>query len=437
MASVTKLPRGEKALQFYDHTEKRRTIRVGKLTQKQAERMVDRIEALVAARATRSLIDADTVEWLAEVSDTIHAKLVGFDLCSPRVEVTPAEPEPTPEVVTVGKFLADYLAMRTDVRPLTMRNLKESAARVEKYLGKQKPIAEVTALDADGYNLHLRQTLGENTVRRLVSRARQFFAAALRGRLVTENPFGHLKNLKVRSVKERQAFVSRETTYKLLDAAPDAEWRAIIGLARFVGLRVPSELFKLRWEDIDWATNRITIHSPKTATFGKSKRVVPIFPEVLPLLLDVAESRPEKSEFVVSKYRVGCENLRTGLLRIAKRAGVEPWPKLFVNLRASRATELAEHYPGYLAAEWLGHSEAVANEHYRQVTEDQFRRAATEATGALHGALQYTAESSGTEGKQKREPLAAAPIVPVFSALFASTGELLVPLRGFEPRLPD
>ncbi len=437
MASISKLAKGEKAIQFYDHTEKRRTIRVRHLTMSQAERMADRIEALVAARATRSLIDADTIKWLSEIADSIHAKLVGFDLCSPRVAAAPTEPEPTPEVVTVGKFLGDYLAMRTDVRPLTARNLRESAARLEKFLGKGRPIAEVTALDADGYNLHLRKTLGENTVRRLVSRARQFFSAALRGRLIAENPFGHIKNLKVRSVKERQAFVTRETIHKLLDAAPDAEWRAIIGLARFVGLRVPSELFKLRWEDIDWAGNRITIHSPKTAAFGKSKRVVPIFPEVLPMLLDAAEARPDNSEFVISKYRGGSENLRTGLLRIAKRADVEPWPKLFVNLRASRATELAEHYPGHVAAEWLGHSEAVANEHYRQTTDEHYRRAATEATGALHGALQYNAESSGTEGKKKREQPTRPLIIPVNSAPFGFTTEEGIPLRGFEPRLPD
>ena len=32
----------------------------------------------------------------------------------------------------------------------------------------------------------------------------------------------------------------------------DAEWKAIIALARYGGLRTPSETMALRWIDIDW-----------------------------------------------------------------------------------------------------------------------------------------------------------------------------------------
>ena len=49
-------------------------------------------------------------------------------------------------------------------------------------------------------------------------------------------------------------------------------------------------------------------------------------------------------------------------------------PKLFQNLRASRATELAAEHPGHVAAEWLGHSTAVAQKHYWQVTDADFDR---------------------------------------------------------------
>jgi len=68
------------------------------------------------------------------------------------------------------------------------------------------------------------------------------------------------------------------------------------------------------------------------------------------------------------------------LERIIAKAGLKAWPKLFVNLRASRATELVEHFPGHVAAKWLGHSEAVANEHYRQTTAEHYARVAAEPT---------------------------------------------------------
>ena len=58
MASVTRLSNGEKAVQFFDHTRARRTIRVGKLTIKQANHIGERVDCLVAARASVQLSTA-------------------------------------------------------------------------------------------------------------------------------------------------------------------------------------------------------------------------------------------------------------------------------------------------------------------------------------------------------------------------------------------
>ena len=45
-------------------------------------------------------------------------------------------------------------------------------------------------------------------------------------------------------------------------------------------------------------------------------------------------------EFVITRYRDTISNLRTQFLRIIDKAMVEPWPRLFQNLRASCETEL-------------------------------------------------------------------------------------------------
>jgi hypothetical protein len=44
-------------------------------------------------------------------------------------------------------------------------------------------------------------------------------------------------------------------------------------------------------------------------------------------------------------YRQQNANLRTQFERILKRAGIQPWERLFQNLRASRETEMANQYP--------------------------------------------------------------------------------------------
>ena len=47
--------------------------------------------------------------------------------------------------------------------------------------------------------------------------------------------------------------------------------------------------------------------------------------------------------------------------------------KLWQNLRASRATELAGVFPGHVASAFLGHSERVAQKHDWQVTDEDFK----------------------------------------------------------------
>ena len=63
-------------------------------------------------------------------------------------------------------------------------------------------------------------------------------------------------------------------------------------------------------------------------------------------------------------------------MRIIRRAGLTPWPKLFHNLRASRETELAAQYPIHVVCAWIGNTEMIAAKHYLQVTEAHFEQAA-------------------------------------------------------------
>src|SRR5438132_13749313 len=115
MASVTKLPDGKKAVQFLDAAGARRTIRVGRMGTKGAERIGERTEYLVAAVKGRTILDGDTARWLADICDEWHAKLAGYGLCEPRQSDAAAEPpmeEPAP--VTVGGVPDEYLAARAD-----------------------------------------------------------------------------------------------------------------------------------------------------------------------------------------------------------------------------------------------------------------------------------------------------------------------------------
>jgi hypothetical protein len=75
-----------------------------------------------------------------------------------------------------------------------------------------------------------------------------------------------------------------------------------------------------------------------------------------------------------------------------------PWPKPFVNQRSSFETELTEHFPAHVAAQWRGHSVTIAARHYLQVRDENFERAADPAREAQQKAQETPAEHAGSGG---------------------------------------
>ncbi|MCA9232149.1 MAG: site-specific integrase [Planctomycetales bacterium] len=245
-----------------------------------------------------------------------------------------------------------------------------------------------------------KENLAENTVRRRSGIAKQFFTAAQRKGLIENNPFADLKAA-VQANAKRFHFVSREDAQKVLDACPDAEWRLLFALSRYGGLRCPSEHLKLELTDINWAENRLRVPSPKTEHHqGGESRFIPIFPELRPYLEEVFELAKPGQVYLITRYRDVNANLRSQLLRIIKRAGVKPWPKLFQNLRSTRETELAEEFPLHVVCAWIGNTQAVAAKHYLQVTDEHFQSAAQNPT--QHDTAQQKSASHDAPPKSEK-----------------------------------
>ena len=103
---------------------------------------------------------------------------------------------------------------------------------------------------------------------------------------------------------------------------------------------VPANNLVLGWDDVDWERNRLHVTSPKTARHaGHESRLVPLFPELRPFLEAVWDVAEPGTEHVITRYRNAGGNLRTQLTQIVKRAGLEPWPRIFHNLRSSGPTQ--------------------------------------------------------------------------------------------------
>ncbi len=376
MASIARDPNGNRRILFVSPNGKRPTIRLGKVSQRAAEAVKFRVEQLLAAKLTGHALEADSASWLAELDARMAKKLARVGLIPNR------EPK---AAITLDAFIESYIERRNDVSPHTRRIWRQTLRLLSAHFGANKPLDEITRGDAADWRLSLvAKKLADATVRKHCGFAKHFFAQAIDHELIPANPFAKLVSAPVGNAA-RQYFVTREETTKILDKAPNAEWRLLIALSRYGGLRCPSEHLALTWADVDWERNRMTVHSSKTARHaGHESRVVPLFPELRPYLEAVFDAAEPGTASVITGYRDN-SNLRTQLKRIIKQAGLTPWPRITHNLRASRATELAADYPSHVAAAWLGHSTLVAQKHYWTVTDSDFERAARDG-GAESGA---------------------------------------------------
>ena len=364
MASVNNESNGRKTIQFVGGDGKRRSIRLGKVSKRHAESVKLKVEDLAASALTGHAPSDETSRWVASLDQTMNDKLVAVGLAQRRARAT------------LAAFIDDYITSRRDVKESTRTVLRRVRRYLVEYFGERKPLRDITPGAADKWRLSLLgKGLADNTIRRSSGVAKQFFTAAVRQHLIAENPFADLVAA-VKANASRFYFVTREETNKVLDACPDTEWKLLFALARYAGLRVPSEVLRLRWSDIDWEGSRFVVTSPKTEHHeGGGSRVVPIFPDLLPFLMEAFERAAPGTEYCIARYRNSTVNLRTQLMRIIKRAGLKPWPKLWQNLRSTRETELADSFPAHVASAWIGNSVQVAVKHYLQVTDDHFAQA--------------------------------------------------------------
>jgi integrase len=374
MASISTDREGNRRICFTGPNRKRRTIYLGPTPMKAARTVQAHVENLLTALLFGRAPDPDTAEWVGSRDNTLHNKLAAVGLVQPR---KPTEEKPEENKPALGNFLDNYIGGRTDLKPGTLCNFNLARRNLLKYFGANRPLDSITPGDTDDFRVFMLRDYAENTVRRACGRAKQFFGAALRKRLISENPFADMKGCAVKAVKDREYYVTREEAGKVLEACPDAQWRLLFALSRYGGLRCPSEHLALRWTDVDWERNRITVHSPKTEHHeGKESREIPIFPELRPYLEEVWDQAEPGTEYVITRYRCGNANLRTQFQRIIRRAGLKPWPKPFHNLRGTRETELTESFPVHVVAAWIGNTVKVALKHYLQVRDEDFDRAA-------------------------------------------------------------
>ena len=128
MGSVIKDKTGLRRLSYFNVDGKRKTLYLGRITQKDAQRINTFVENLVNAQITKQPIDSETARWVAGLGDKLAGKLAGHGLIEPRA------------ASTLLDFIDAYVAGRTDVKPNTVKKYKAATDYLVEFFGADKPL---------------------------------------------------------------------------------------------------------------------------------------------------------------------------------------------------------------------------------------------------------------------------------------------------------
>lgn len=376
----------------------RAQIYLGRIPIKQAEAIKRRIDSLIAAKRSNSSVDPETASWIAGVDTKLRESLVRHGL---------AQPSAVRLDLTLGQLIDTFYQSQA-VKPATLAAYKQATESLLSHFGRTAlvRVLEPHQLEAWHKSMHA-SGLATATVTKRVNIAKAVFGRAVKWGMIDECPLRHVKRGSQVN-PSRLHYVSREAIDAVLPSCPDDESRLIVVLARFAGLRCPSEVFCLLWRDIDLEKSVIRVRSSKLASYGqKGVRDVPIAPEVRAGLTRVGLGRPD--ELVVPRVASKSTNMRSMLEAAILRAGVTPWPRLFQNLRASCEMDWADKAGHHAAAAWIGHSLEVSAKHYVRVRDDHFEKVTGRVVDDAHSDA-LTTQSATQQGPvpkstgRQREP---------------------------------
>src|SRR5262245_16521341 len=137
MASISRDDNGRRTIQFVSGDGKRKSIRLGKVSQREAEETKLRIERLVTAQTANVSVDGETARWLGQIGESLVRKLVKAGLMTPRQTGT----------ATLGQWLKDYREHRADVSKGTSANYLIVANRLLAFFPADPLLHTITEAD--------------------------------------------------------------------------------------------------------------------------------------------------------------------------------------------------------------------------------------------------------------------------------------------------
>ncbi len=353
---------------FFDENGARKAVSLDRsFRRRQAEEVRNMVSDLSELKKIGQSPTGRTMEIASHLPDKLRSRLVDVGLLPKFMNANS---------MTIWNTFAEEHANEERLMKGTVDGYRSAMKRFFGYFPEDGDPRQITQNDAIGWLEWLGDEYSEATVAGSLKCAKAMFNWATKRGFVNSNPFVGVHGWSFVN-KANEYYVSMESYSKIIEACPDQTWRTMLALNRIGGLRNPSEVMLVQWQDVNWEKGRLKVTSPKTKRYdGKGTRIIPLFPELrkeLERQFDQAEEGG--SPFVIDRWRKWQMCKRVGFQRIIAMAGLEEWPRLFHNLRGSRSNELFSEYPAHVASAWMGQSTKIAMDHYLHPTDDQFDKA--------------------------------------------------------------
>jgi len=289
------------------------------------------------------------------------------------------------EAQAVTKWTVDRLWQEYSAQKHYIKGLKVDRGRYENYLkrglGHKEPLS-IAQLDIDRLRIGLAKTRKPQTVKHVL---------ALLNRIIN---FGAKKGLcpglsfkielpKVQNKKTED--LTPEQLTRLLEAVeqdPNIQAANLMKMALFTGMR-RGELFKLKWEDLDFDRGFIHIRNPK----GGQDHKIPLNPAVHQLLL----AHPRTDSLFVFPGRQGKQrtDINKQVSRIKAAAGLPKDFRALHGLRHTYASMLASsgQVDLYTLQKLLTHQSPAMTQRYAHLRDQALRRASNLAGDLISQAI--------------------------------------------------
>lgn len=261
--------------------------------------------------------------------------------------------------------------MRLEMRPSTIQNYDLTIKKVVHPLWKSRDLRSINSTDV--YDLIYNQlgNASANTRKHLLKMVRRIFNMAIEEGLLDRNP---AVKIKVRVPELKQSILNVAEANRLLREAKvrGHKFYEIWAFALFTGMR-SSELYALKWSDVDFENKRIYVNQNwcRSGGYGPTKsrrnRTVPISSELLSLLKEMQLKSEREAEFVLPKVQEWTNGEQAKITRsFCKLTGITPVK--FHDLRATFITQLLlRNVPLAKVMSMVGHSDLKTTNVYLRI----------------------------------------------------------------------